>query len=409
MSSKRLIILAGLGLAVLWIVGCGTGVIVSSIRGTEGLLPSPGVHLPAQQILGHQRGEPLAGGGDFVLTNTILSSLIASIVIIILFALGTRRISLVPGRLQSLVEAIVEGLLGFMESIVGQARARQLFPLIATIFLFVLFNAWIALIPVYQSLGITRYEEVTLQEVQDRFTPLNEVNEVTVKDLKAVLAARLEPALLQDLLHEGASQAEAKHEAHAEALKHAKEAKIMVTGEGQLTKPLTIKANRFSEDAVAKIERAGGVAKKIDGGLSATLLRPAGTDMNMPLALALISFVLVEALGLASFKLHYLNQFFPVRRILRGDLMGLFVGLLELISHFVRLVSFTFRLFGNMSAGEILLLLSAFLASFVFTVVFYGLELLVGFIQALIFAGLTLVFASVALTPHEEESQSEHH
>lgn len=406
MSTKRLIILAGLGLAVLWIVGCGTGVIVSSIRGTEGLLPSPGVHLPAQQVFGDQRGEPLAGGTDFVLTNTILSSLIASIVIILLFVLGTRRIGLVPGRLQSLVEAIVEGLLGFMESIVGQARARQLFPLIATIFLFVLFNAWIALIPVYQSLGITRYEEVTLQEVQDRFNP---PSEVTVKDLKAVLAARLEPAMFQDLLHEGASQAEAKHEAHAEALKHAKETKIMVTGEGQLTKPLTIKANRFSDDAVAKIERAGGKAKKIDGGLSATLLRPAGTDMNMPLALALISFVLVEALGLSSFRLHYLNQFFPVRRILRGDLMGLFVGLLELISHFVRLVSFTFRLFGNMSAGEILLLLSAFLASFVFTVVFYGLELLVGFIQALIFAGLTLVFASVALTPHEEEGQAEHH
>jgi F-type H+-transporting ATPase subunit a len=406
MNTKRLIILAGLGLAVLWIVGCGTGVIVSSIQGTEGLLPSPGVHLPAQQVLGDQRGEPLAGGFKFVLTNTILSSLIASIAIILLFVLVTRRISLVPGRLQSLVEAIVEGLLGFMESIVGQARARQLFPLIATIFLFVLFNAWIALIPIYQSLGIYRYEEVTLQEVQDHFTS---PNEVTVKDLKAVLAARLEPALLQDLLHEGASQADAKREAHAEALKHAKEAKIMVTGEGQITKPLTIKANKFSDDAVAKIERAGGVAKKIDGGLSATLLRPAGTDMNMPLALALISFVLVEALGLASFRLHYLNQFFPVRRILRGDMMGLFVGFLELISHFVRLVSFTFRLFGNLTAGEILLLLSAFLSSFVFTVVFYGLELLVGFIQALIFAGLTLVFASVALTPHEEESQAEHH
>lgn len=406
MSTKRLIILAGLGLAVLWIVGCGTGVIVSSIRGTEGLLPSPGVHLPGQQVFGAHRGEPLSGGTGFVLTNTILSSLIASVVILLLFALGTRRISLVPGRLQSLVETIVEGLLGFMASIVGEARARQLFPLIATIFLFVLFNSWIALIPIYQSVGIYRYEEVTLQEVQDHFSP---PNTVTVKDLKAVLAARLEPALLQDLLHEGASQAEAKSEAHAEALKHAKEAKIMVTGEGQLTKPLTIKANKFSEDAAAKIEQAGGVAKKIDGGLSATLLRPAGTDMNMPLALALISFVVVEALGLASFKLHYLNQFFPVRRILRGDMMGLFVGFLELISHFVRLVSFTFRLFGNMSAGEILILLSAFLSSFVFTVVFYGLELLVGFIQAIIFAGLTVVFASVALTPHEEEGQAEHH
>jgi len=67
------------------------------------------------------------------------------------------------------------------------------------------------------------------------------------------------------------------------------------------------------------------------------------------------------------------------------------------------MVSFTFRLFGNMTAGEILLLVSAFLVSFVATDIFYALELLVGFIQALIFAGLTLVFAGVAMTPHEEE------
>jgi F-type H+-transporting ATPase subunit a len=70
-------------------------------------------------------------------------------------------------------------------------------------------------------------------------------------------------------------------------------------------------------------------------------------------------------------------------------------------------VSFTFRLFGNMLAGEILLLVSGFLVSFVFSVPFYGLELLVGVIQALIFAGLTLVFISVALTPHEHEEGHE--
>jgi len=81
-----------------------------------------------------------------------------------------------------------------------------------------------------------------------------------------------------------------------------------------------------------------------------------------------------------------------------------FVGVLEIFSHGTRLLSFTFRLFGNMTAGEIVLTMSTFLASFVVSIVFYGLELLVGFVQALIFAGLTLAFIHVAVTPHEEEA-----
>jgi F-type H+-transporting ATPase subunit a len=63
----------------------------------------------------------------------------------------------------------------------------------------------------------------------------------------------------------------------------------------------------------------------------------------------------------------------------------------------VRIVSFTFRLFGNMTAGEILVVMVAFLLPFVAGDLVYGLELLVGLVQALIFAGLTLVFVSVAM------------
>jgi F-type H+-transporting ATPase subunit a len=66
-------------------------------------------------------------------------------------------------------------------------------------------------------------------------------------------------------------------------------------------------------------------------------------------------------------------------------------------------VSFTFRLFGNMTGGEILILMMMFLVPWILAVPFYGLELLVGTIQALVFAGLTLVFATVASSPHEAE------
>ena len=84
--------------------------------------------------------------------------------------------------------------------------------------------------------------------------------------------------------------------------------------------------------------------------------------------------------------------------------IDIFIGLLEALSEVVRIVSFTFRLFGNMTGGEILLLMMVFLAPFLLAIPFYGLELLVGFIQALIFAGLTLVFATIAITPsHSDE------
>ena len=80
------------------------------------------------------------------------------------------------------------------------------------------------------------------------------------------------------------------------------------------------------------------------------------------------------------------------------------VGLLELLGRFITIISFTFRLFGNMTAGEILLLITAFLIPWVLALPFYGLELLIGGIQAFIFAGLTLVFVTMAVTPHGADS-----
>ena len=85
--------------------------------------------------------------------------------------------------------------------------------------------------------------------------------------------------------------------------------------------------------------------------------------------------------------------------------IDIFVGFLELLSMFIRIISFTFRLFGNMTAGEILLLIAAFLVPWVLALPFYGLELLIGVVQALIFSLLTLVFVSMAVTPaHGAES-----
>ena len=116
----------------------------------------------------------------------------------------------------------------------------------------------------------------------------------------------------------------------------------------------------------------------------------------------------MEFWGLKRLGIGYLSKFFRFKTLVKGPsrfLNGpieLFVGILEGLSEVIRIVSFTFRLFGNMMAGKLLILVSAFLVPFVFSVPFYGLELLVGFIQAMIFAGLTLTFATVAISHHED-------
>ena len=137
------------------------------------------------------------------------------------------------------------------------------------------------------------------------------------------------------------------------------------------------------------------------------LLRPAGTDLNMPLALAIVSFVFVEFWALKLLGFSYLSKFLPTQNIRKGNWsqvpIDLFVGALELLSELIRILSFTFRLFGNMTAGEILLIMITYLVPFIAVLPFYGLEILVGAVQALIFAGLTLVFVVVAVTPHEGE------
>ena len=353
-AAKRMLLLAGLVMVALLITGFVVGAIGSQMFGTPRFLDQPAIHLPPQPIfpfssvkssLGysdypkdaeHSTGDaetkpaadaqhPPAGESanygegaeeehhftpmavtEFAITNTLLSAWVASIVIILFFVLGARKRAMVPGRFQSVVESIFEGVLSFASSVLGAEMARKAFPVVATIFFFVLFNAWIALflVPLYQAVGF---------------------------------------------------------------------------GSGGLW----------------------------DFKLEAHLIRPAGTDVNMPLALALISFVFVEYWGIRVLGLGYFKKFFAFGNLFRGRPSGLidvFVGILELISELVRIVSFTFRLFGNMTAGEILVVMITFLVPFVANIFVFGLELLVGLIQAVIFAGLTLVFLSLAVhhEGHEE-------
>jgi len=125
------------------------------------------------------------------------------------------------------------------------------------------------------------------------------------------------------------------------------------------------------------------------------LFRAATADINTTLALALISVVSLQLFGFKELKFSYLKRFFNL-----SNPLNLFVGLLELVSDFAKIISFAFRLFGNIFAGEVLLTVITMLVPVIAPLPFMGLELFVGFIQALVFAMLSLVFINVLAIEH---------
>jgi len=131
-------------------------------------------------------------------------------------------------------------------------------------------------------------------------------------------------------------------------------------------------------------------------GESVHLLRAPTADLNTTLALAIFSVFAAQYYGFKYLgaKTH-LSKFFDF-----SNPLNFFVGILELISEVSKILSFSFRLFGNVFAGEVLLLVIGFLIPLVATTPFLILELFVGFIQALVFAMLSLVFISLAVDHH---------
>jgi F-type H+-transporting ATPase subunit a len=126
-------------------------------------------------------------------------------------------------------------------------------------------------------------------------------------------------------------------------------------------------------------------------------IRSASADLNVTLAIAIVSVMAIQifgiaALGLLKYGKKFINFKGPIE---------FFVGILELVSEAAKMVSFSFRLFGNIFAGEVLLTVILFLAPFIIPLPFLFLEIFVGFIQALVFSMLTLVFLQMATVSHD--------
>lgn len=126
------------------------------------------------------------------------------------------------------------------------------------------------------------------------------------------------------------------------------------------------------------------------------LLRGATSDINTTLGLALISAVATHALSIKTIGIKdYLSRYFSLNPI------NLFIGILEIISEITKIISLSFRLFGNIYAGEVVLITVSTIFAFVFPIPFLLLEFIIGIVQALVFSMLTMAFMAI-LTTHRE-------
>lgn len=134
------------------------------------------------------------------------------------------------------------------------------------------------------------------------------------------------------------------------------------------------------------------------------LLRPVTSDFNGTLALALVSVVATHFLSISTLGVReYLSRYFSLNPL------NLYIGILELIGELTKIVSLSFRLFGNIFAGEVVLGTVSTIFAFLFPLPFLMLEVVVGLVQALVFAMLTMAFMSVLMTSHSEHAKEVSH
>ncbi|MEK7193277.1 MAG: F0F1 ATP synthase subunit A [Patescibacteria group bacterium] len=231
--------------------------------------------------------------GSFPVTNSLLVTFIVSAILITTAIIYKSKLKLLPGKLQNIGEMVIEEMLDLMDSVLGSRhKSEKYLPLIATIFIFIVFSNWFGLLPIVGSLGLNENHDG-----EHKFTPL---------------------------------------------------------------------------------------------------LRSPAADLNFTLALAIISVVMINIfaireIGFASHGKKFFNFSNPI---------NFFIGILELISEIAKIISFSFRLFGNVFAGEVLLIIIGFLVPYFIPLPFLLLEIFVGFIQAFVFAMLSLVFVAIATAEH---------
>jgi len=251
--------------------------------------------------------EPIIKIGKFVISNAYINSLVTTIILVVFFIMAGKKIKKIPKGIQNFFEIVLEEALKFIDSITGDRKKTERFtPLVLSLFLFILVNNYLGLIPGVGSLGV-----IKMHEGHKMFVPI---------------------------------------------------------------------------------------------------FRGATADLNTTLALALMTVIITHILGVITVGWwNYLNRFINFKTLLEIPKkfyqdktvifvhpIKVFVGLIEIIGEIAKVASLAFRLFGNIFAGEVLLVSMGALFAYILPIPFIFMEVLVGLIQALVFAILVLVFMTIA-------------
>lgn len=304
----------------------------------------------------------------FEITNTILATLLADLVLL-LMAFGWYRNTeggkKVATGFANFFEMLVEMFWNMAES-ANAKWARRIFPITGTIFLLVFTANMIKLVPGFESIGYMKeghgnYGYAPVELIPGVLWGLDKDHPITAADH----AAEAEPH----------GEEETK-ESHG--------------------------ATEISSDKYYEV---------------VPFLRGSATDLNFTLALAVTTIIVVQVFGVMALGPGYFSKFFQFNRLINGGPFGLIdfgVGLLEVILELAKILSFAFRLFGNIFAGALLLSIVGALTAVVIPAGLYIFEVFFGIIQAYVFSLLALVFITGALVSHhggdhhEEEHAAAH-
>ncbi len=300
-------------------------ILIVAFGGAFALSSAFPVKLPEIGMAAEPIGElPLLGP----VTNSLVTTWLVMAILVVLAMTAMRKRSLVPSGLQNMMEALVEAIWNLGEDVAGHKRVNKFFPIVATIFFFVLVSNWLGLVPGVGPIGIK--EQV-------------EGHEVLIPILRSPSTDLMTTAGL---------------------------ALISVI----LTQIFGVQAQGFF-GYFSKFINVKGIWNVIGTLLGFKPKPEKGGGLGMMIFMAIVEFIM---------------------------------GILELVAEIAKILSFSFRLFGNIFAGEVLLAVIAFLVPYLLPLPFLGLEVFVGFIQAFVFAVLTLVFMTIATTGHGSEHEASH-
>lgn len=403
------------------------GVLTFSVLPNAGAASTlPVIVVPAEP---YQEGWP---SESFYWTNTLTAMVLADLMVIAFIFLAWRAskgwTQKVPNRFQAYTEMLGKFVYDLCKTVAGH-NGRMLMPLVASIFVFLLAVNWMKLLPGVESVGVMHCAGHSNPEIgitvsaghpklgdrlwvdQALFTgyAADEDDYHACEDYKEGHVAKpsqddlnAAAALLREEENTFLAEADTLTNEERDAQLEALQLEVTETVYPHASVPLT--ADELEKGVVPYLFV---VTPYVRGG---------STDLNLPLGLALVSFVAIQVFGVIGHGPGYFQKFVNLDAL--GNLgkrplgaVDFLVGLFEIVSEFGKIISLSFRLFGNMFAGGILLAVMSFLVAFILPGVFIGLEIIITSIQAYVFAVLTLVFSAQAMEGHhgdDLESAVEH-